>query len=285
MGGKDESKIDIRPSSIAGRWYDDNPHRLGLEIDGYISNATIPELKGDVIAVISPHAGYQYSGRTAGHAFRSVQGSARERVAVVSPLHAYHSAGLLTSGHQAYTTPFGKVEIDQEMLQTFEKLLFSQGLTITRITRDGEHSLEIELPFLQRTLKGDFKLLPLMARDHDPHTCQIVGKALAEILRPYSSLMVASTDLSHFYPQNIAHTFDEEMLRQISAFSPEGVLEAERSGRGYACGAAAVAVVLNAARELGANTVELLHYSNSGDETGDYSQVVGYGAAAILKRT
>jgi AmmeMemoRadiSam system protein B len=109
-----------------------------------------------------------------------------------------------------------------------------------------------------------------------------LGKALAETLRGKNHLLVASTDLSHFYDQETARKLDSEMLRRIESFSPEGVLEAERTGKGFACGRAAVAAVLWASRELGADTVRILNYATSGDVTGDYSGVVGYGAAAIL---
>jgi AmmeMemoRadiSam system protein B len=145
--------------------------------------------------------------------------------------------------------------------------------------------LEIELPFLQRALVSGFKLLPVMVRAQDPRISESLGKALAGALRNKNYALVASTDLSHFYDQETARTLDHEMLRQIEAFSPEGVFEAERTGQGFACGHAAVAAVLWAAKALGADTVKVLHYATSGDVTGDYSEVVGYGAAAVLRQT
>ena len=123
-----------------------------------------------------------------------------------------------------------------------------------------------------------------MVRAQDPHTAEELGKALASVLNDKNYVLVASTDLSHFYDQKTANRLDNEMLRQIEAFSPEGVFEAERTGKGFACGHAAVAAVLWASRELGADTVKILNYATSGDVTGDYSGVVGYGAAAVLKQ-
>ena len=110
-----------------------------------------------------------------------------------------------------------------------------------------------------------------------------MGKSLASILPGRSVLLVASTDLSHFYDQKTAETFDQEMLKRIGDFNPEGVIEAELSCRGFACGVAAVASVLWATRQAGANAVHILHHSTSAEETGDYGSVVGYGAAVILK--
>src|SRR5512135_239896 len=107
---------EIRPSPIAGAWYSDDPERLRQQIDQYLTEARLPDLPGQVIAVIAPHAGHRYSGRTAGHAFATIMGQDRELVAVVSPMHAPYPANLLTSAHRAYGTPLGPVRIDQEAL-------------------------------------------------------------------------------------------------------------------------------------------------------------------------
>jgi AmmeMemoRadiSam system protein B len=122
-----------------------------------------------------------------------------------------------------------------------------------------------------------------MVRSLDLPEAEVLGKALAAALRGRSSVLVASTDLSHFYPEPVAAQLDAEMLRQIGLYSLPGIFKTERSGQGYACGLGAVGAVLAAARELGADRVQVLHHSTSAEETGDYSSVVGYGAAAILK--
>jgi AmmeMemoRadiSam system protein B len=250
-------------------------------------------LPGDVIAVIAPHAGHRYSGAIAGYAFaalrsrtlRQAPDSAPDLVAVISPMHHPYAQPLITSSHDAYSTPLGTIPIDKSAVEELDTVLNSDlGIGLSAVPRDPEHSLEIELPFLQRALASEFKLLPIMVRAQDPRISEGLGKALANVLRDKNYALVASTDLSHFYDQETANRLDNEMLRQIEAFSPEGVFEAERTGKGYACGHAAVAAVLWAARELGANTVKLLNYATSGDVTGDYSGVVGYGAAAILKQ-
>jgi AmmeMemoRadiSam system protein B len=278
------ARSEIRPSPIAGMWYSSNPARLGAEIDRYLSEASLPPLQGKVVAVIAPHAGYRYSGRTAGYAFRSVQAQSPELVAVLSPYHDFHPNALLTSAHAFYNTPLGNVEVDRSAVQQINQALLSHHLPqLNEISSDHEHSLEIELPFLQRALKQPFRLLPLMLRARSPEILRQLGEILAEILSRQESLLVASTDLSHFYPQETACKLDQAMLEQIETFSPEGVLEAEAKGSGFACGAPAVAVVLWAARALGGERVVVLHHSTSADETGDPSSVVGYGAAAVLK--
>jgi AmmeMemoRadiSam system protein B len=275
---------DIRPSPIAGTWYSPDPEQLRQEINAYIDEATLPEIEGEVIAVVAPHAGYRYSGPTAGYAFRTVNGHDYDLVAVVSPYHQFHAKPLLTSAHQAYATPLGAVPIDKEALQILnDQLEKNRGEVPTPISYDGEHSLEIELPFLQCALKGDFNLLPLMVSGDNYSLAQEVGKGLAEVLRSRKSLLVASTDLSHFYAENVANQLDEEMLKTITALSTEEMIEAKRSGKGEACGLMAVVAVTVAALELGATKANLLHYSTSGQTSGDYQRVVGYGAVVFLK--
>jgi hypothetical protein len=158
------------------------------------------------------------------------------------------------------------------------------GYGLSAVRNDPEHSLEIELPFLQRTLAGPFRLLPVMVRDQSVAVARALGKALASVLAEKKAVMVASTDLSHFYSRQQADILDAEMLRQVEACDPEGVMQVEEEGKGFACGRSALAAVLWAAKDLGAETVQILNHATSGDITGDYSEVVGYAAAVITRQ-
>ena len=274
----------IRPSPLAGRWYQDNPKALALSVDQYLNQAELPELPGKVIAVIAPHAGHIYSGPVAGYAFAAVRAQTPELVAILSPMHQPAYEPLLTSAHSAYETPLGPVPVDTEAVAELDTRLKDRlGYGLTRVAYDQEHSLEIELPFLQQALGSEFKLLPVMVRSQAPKVCQELGATLAGILQGKNVLLVASTDLSHYYPQKDANLYDAEMLRQVEAFSPEGVFRTEKEEKGFACGLGALAAVLWAARELGGDQVRVLRHATSGDVTGDYSSVVGYGAAVVLK--
>ncbi|HEY9152307.1 MAG TPA: AmmeMemoRadiSam system protein B [Anaerolineales bacterium] len=286
------TSLRVRPSPIAGQWYERDPKALARSVDSYLNDAQLPELHGEVIGVVAPHAGHRYSGPVAGYAFaalrgqtlRHAQGGAPDLVAVLSPFHNVHSAPLLTSAYDAYATPLGAIPIDDISVQELDTLLKSAlGFGLTRISNDPEHSLEIELPFLQRSLKSQWKLLPIMVRAVEPRVSQALGKALAKILRGKNAILVASTDLSHYYDQETALAFDHVMLSKIEAFDPIGAFEAEQTDKGFACGLGALTAVMWACKELGANEVKILHHATSGDVTGDYSGVVGYGAAAILK--
>lgn len=269
---------ELRPSPIAGTWYEANPTLLARQIDGFIEKAKMPELKGEVMGVISPHAGYRYSGKTAGYAFRAVQGRSADVIAVVSPMHNYHPAPILSSAHSAYSTPLGAIAIDHDLLEDI-----ARQIPLTLVANDQEHSLEIELPFLQRALNGSFKLLPLMVRSGRLEDCELIGAALAKTLSGKKFLLVASTDLSHFYPLDQADAYDEVMLTCMANMDPLAMFKAEAENRGFACGLGAVASVIYAARALGASSVQILNHSTSANETSDPTSVVGYGAAAILK--
>jgi MEMO1 family protein len=275
---------DLRPSPISGTWYEGDPRRLTRAVDNYLDRAELPELDGEVLAVIAPHAGHRFSGPVAGYAFAAVRGRAPDLVAVISPMHQYFNRPLITSAHSAYSTPLGNVPVDFDAIKILEADLTKRlGFGLAQVVYDHEHSLEIELPFLQRALESNFKLLPVMVRSADPQISQMLGLALAETLRDKNALLVASTDLSHFYDQKIATKLDDEMLRQIETFLPQSLFETEAAGKGFACGLGALAAVLWAAKELGADQVKVLHHATSGDVTGDYTQVVGYGAAVVLK--
>ncbi len=276
--------LDLRPSSIAGTWYEGDPAALRRSVDHHLDHASLPPLEGELLGVIAPHAGHVYSGPVAGHAFAAVRGRRPQVVALLSPFHEYHPSPLLVTSHEAYETPLGAVPVDRELLQKLEaELQASGGMRLQSIARDREHSLEIELPFLQRALAAPFRLLPLMVRVMDPGASMALGSALVEALKDTDALLVGSTDLSHFYDQRTAGILDAEMLRQIEDFSIQGMFTAEYSGKGFACGLGAVAAVLWAARLMGADRVQVLKHATSGDVTGDYEKVVGYAAAAILK--
>jgi AmmeMemoRadiSam system protein B len=206
-------------------------------------------------------------------------------------MHYPYAEPLITTAHPAYATPLGNIPVHHQALQTLDGYLqqtLGEGLAF--VARDPEHSLEIELPFLQRALAGPFSLLPIMVRDQDEHTAKCLGQALARLflespeLAGKNALLVASTDLSHFYPQKMANQLDSEMLRQVQAFDPAGVIRVENEGKGFACGRGALAAVLWDAKGLGADRAQVLHHATSGEVTGDYDRVVGYGAAVFTRQ-
>jgi len=275
---------DLRPSPIAGLWYEGNPGALAATIDSYMDLAHLPKLDGEVVAIMAPHAGHRYSGPVAGYAFASVRGRSPDLVVIVGPMHHPYREPILVTAHAAYSTPLGSIPIDRQLVNRLDKILTDElGFGISPILEDPEHSLEILLPFLQQALIGNFNLLPIMLREQTPRVAEKLGHALAQVLHGKNCLLVASTDLSHFYNESKACSYDAEMLRQVESFSPQGVFQTEYNKDGFACGMGALATVLWAAKDLGADTVKILQHATSGAVTGDFNKVVGYGAAVILK--
>jgi MEMO1 family protein len=273
---------NIRPS-IGGHWYPHNTELLVQNLERYLLNAEVKKPDGKLYGIIVPHAGHMYSGQVAAHAFKCILGMDFDTVIVVSPSHFLPEGNIITTSHDAYQTPMGKVEIDRVLLNEIENRLkenFEEKLVY--VSKDPEHAIEVELPFLQYILKS-FRLVPIMIFNQSSEIASALGHSIAQVIANRNALLIASSDLSHFYPNRMARKFDEEMLKRIEAFDPEAVIQAEIMERGFACGRGAIAAVLYACRELGANKVKVLNYENSGEVTGDYDSVVGYGAAVIYQ--
>ncbi len=275
---------EIRPSPIAGTWYEANPKRLASQVDACLQKAILPDLPGQPVAIIAPHAGHRYSGPVAGYAFAAVRLLEPAVIAIISPMHHGYAAPLLTTAHAAYGTPLGTIPVERNLLHQLDQNLIQRlGFGLTPVANDPEHSLEIELPFLQRAVKTTFSLLPVMLRSQTIRTARALGEALAETLARENALLVASTDLSHFHDEKTANRMDAAMLKAVASFDPEQLYELEKQGKGEACGLGAIAAVLWAARALGGQTVQVLQHATSGQVTGDFENVVGYGAAVVLK--
>lgn len=275
---------DIRPSPLAGRWYPANPRRLAESVDGYIRKAQVPDISGKVAALVSPHAGHVYSGPVAGYAFKTIQDKPVSLVVILSPFHQFHPGAVLTTGHDAYQTPLGTVPVDRVSLAGVDEALRAQaGLGLTQVRNDGEHAVEILLPFFQRSLPEGFQILPLMIRDQDPALMQALGTVLADLVKDQGALLAASTDLSHFHPAGEARQLDQTVIDCIQALDPEGLYQAQHQGTGSACGLGPLAAVIWAAGLGGLVTPLILNYAHSGEITGDHASVVGYASAVLIR--
>ena len=278
-----EFKTTPRPSPISGTWYTGEPTALSNQIDFFINAAKVTEedIPGKVIGLVAPHAGHRFSGRTAGYAYKTIKDEKRDLVIILSPFHPFFPGDLITTIYHAYSTPLGEIPVDTESLVELGNALQKHDIPIHQISNDTEHSLEIQLPFLQRALREDFKLLPLMVRSRDENLLELTAEELLNIIKDRSFVVIASTDLSHFFPLDIAEVMDAEMLKQIKKMDPEGVLSVEKDGSASACGASAVAMMLWLTKKAGAKKTFFLNYSTSADATGDKTSVVGYASAVV----
>jgi AmmeMemoRadiSam system protein B len=275
MSRQSTSRANLRPSPIAGTWYPGTPEALAAMIDGFLANVPPQTVPGQLLGLVAPHAGYLYSGQVAAYAYRLLQGLSYPRVVVLSPCHDFYAGRFLVSARH-YMTPLGVVHVDNE---TVEKL--AAHLPITRLEHDREHSLEIQLPFLQRTL-GDFLLVPVMLQNQSWQDCQDLAEALDRVLGAERPLLVASTDLCHAHNYEQVRSTDAATLAAMEQGEAQHFWKTAGALQG-ACGFGAVTTVLLTAQRWGAEQVQILHRTNSGDVTGERGgYVVGYAAAAIV---
>lgn len=270
---------DVRKSPIAGSWYPGTPEALARDVDRYLNQVPAQTIPGVLVGLIVPHAGYMYSGPVAAYAYKLLEKRSFDVVAVVSPSHRAYYRGNAITEKRYYWTPLGTVPVDEELVTAL-----ARHAPVTRVPQDQEHSLEIQLPFLQRTLAEGWTLLPvMMGADHSLAASQVLGTGLAAVLKDRRALLVASTDLSHFHNEATAHRLDQMVLDRVNAFDPEGLAEALAANRCEACGGGPVVAVMLAAQALGATEARVLRYATSADVTGDRSNVVGYMAAALTR--
>ncbi len=235
-----ERTAGSRPAQLAGQWYPADARKLALGIDHFLDAARLEELDGEVVAVMAPHAGHYYSGPVAAYAFAALRGLSPDLVVIVSPMHQAYAAPFMTTAHDAFSTPLGDVPVDQEAIDLLDQHLVEQiGVNLTKIPRDAEHSIEIQIPFLQRVLKSPFKLLPIMLREQSAFMAHGLALALGRLLTDQafsagrSVLLVASTDLSHYYPQAAASMLDSQMLDQVEVFRSRGRHSYRRTRKGF----------------------------------------------------
>ena len=276
-----KGKPGIREPVFAGTWYPDNPGALRELIENYLDRASLRSQPGKLTAVIIPHAGYAYSGQVAAYAYRLVRQGSFQRVVMIGPSHRAAFRGASVSMQDGYRTPLGIVPVDRQ----FARKMLEQNNVVHWLPRAHaqEHSLEIQLPFLQ-TVIPDFRIVPIIMGEQDYETCLSLAESVAAMIGDSKgTLILASTDLSHFHNYSQAIVLDTAFIRHVESFDPEGLSQALAAGECEACGGGPAVTALLAAQKLGADRSEILHYANSGDVTGDHHRVVGYLSAAMTR--
>lgn len=274
------SKGSIREPAVAGMFYPGDRLTLDREVDALIKRVEVKKIKGELFGLISPHAGYIYSGYTAANGYRLLEGKSVQTVVIIAPSHREYFRGISVFSGFAYSTPLGILEVDTALRS---ELVRDGGVIEASLSgHREEHAIEVQLPFLQKVLV-DFKILPIVMGDQGRDFCVALGKRLGKILKERNALLVASSDLSHYYPYDVARKLDQVIINDVQEFREERLLEDLDSQRAEACGGGPIVAMLIAAKELGADEVEVLHYCNSGDVTGDKDGVVGYLSAAVMK--
>lgn len=275
--------MNIRRSIIAGSWYPGAPDTLRAQIKKYLDAAKKTDVDGRLLGIIAPHAGYMYSGPTAAYAYKNIRPENISTVIMVGPSHSAYFDGAAVYDSGAWETPLATTEIDFDLA----KKIISQDPKYIHDNfgaHSREHSLEIQLPFLQTVLKPGFRILPIMLFDHSLASCRRLARAIAQAIEERDDvLLLASSDLSHYHSDTEAKKLDQLVSDAVGEFDPELLAEDLAQERCEACGGGPMITVMLACRELGADRSKVFDYRTSGDVTGDRSQVVGYLAAGLYK--
>jgi AmmeMemoRadiSam system protein B len=285
--------VPIRKPAVAGSFYPKDAYTLRAAVDGFMARVAEPQVRGRIIGLMSPHAGYIFSGQVAAYAYREIKGRHYDTVVIIGPSHRVFLRGVSVGTWDAYETPLGRVPVNKDLVASLLDMQaffsFSEGAHIR------EHSVETQLPFLQRALQ-DFDIVPLVMGTSPMSDLEKISKALASVIKGKNVLLVASSDMSHYPTYRDAVEVDKRTLSIIETFNPEQVFRSETQAlnRGIEnlsttlCGLGSVVTVMNVAKELGANAAAVLHYANSGDVAyGGHKEkrrVVGYGAVAFYQR-
>jgi len=268
------SDQNIKKPNVSGQFYTSNPQKLTSEIDGYLDHVTDVPSDKDVKIVISPHAGYKYSGHVAAWGYKSVSNKKINTVVILAPSHHFALDGASVWEEGGYETPLGTVPVDAE----FAKKLIAADEKIVHKPEvfSREHSLEVQIPFLQRIFK-DFRIVPVIVGHTDYSTCEKIADGLKKVIGDREDvLIVVSTDMSHFYDDAAAKNLDRIALNTIKGKDPKKLFSLCKLRKTEMCGFIPVTISLIYAQKNGIDDVDILKYAHSGHVTGDMSSVVGY---------
>ena len=272
--------MGTREAAVAGTWYPRTATALAAAVDGHLGSADADgvQVRGDLVALIAPHAGLTYSGPVAAHAYRLLRDRRFDVAVLVGPSHFVAFDGVALYPFGGFETPFGVASIDAECASAI-----AAASPIVHERPDvhiREHSLEMQLPFLAH-LAPTTPIVPLLMGYQTAETAAALGDALATAVQGRRALLIASTDLSHYHDAKAAFALDRVVIDCVARFDADGLQAALSATPEHACGGGPMVAVMRAARGAGARDARILNYADSGDVSGDKSSVVGYLAAAL----
>jgi MEMO1 family protein len=269
----------VRKSAVAGSWYPGTAARIADEVEGYLAHAGPQQAAGRLVGLISPHAGLRYSGPVAAHGYSLLRGRSDLSVVLVGPSHRVAFEGSAVYAAGAWETPLGTIPIDERLAEAIVDP--RSGIVDDARPHRDEHSLEMQLPFLQHLVTG-LRLVPVMMGSQGRAEVEALAAALAKALRRHPGLLVASSDLSHYHPAAVANALDRKVVDDVERFDADGLMKRLEEAWGHACGGGPMVAVMKTARALGADRASVLCYADSGDAgEHDKGHVVGYLSAAL----
>jgi AmmeMemoRadiSam system protein B len=276
----------IRFSAVAGQFYPGEKEELNQMIDEFLKNAKVPKIEGEIFGILVPHAGYIFSGPVAAYSYKAIQGKKFDTVILIGDSHYEYFDGVSVWDRGEWETPLGRVKVDEELAKKI--LNFSKRFFVKDSAHLFEHSLEVQIPFLQKVLKN-FKILSLIFGSEDKDWKEL-AKSILKLMEKKKILIVASTDLSHYPPYEVAIEADKKTIEGILSSDPEKFKEKVENLKKFfpdvdtfACAQDTIKTILEISKNL-RGKAKLLKYQNSGDTIyGEKSQVVGYGAICFLR--
>jgi len=270
----------IRESIADGSFYPGDPDILHGQINEFLDNTESSDIE-NIKAIVCPHAGYIYSGQIAAYSYRQIAGKKFDSIFIIAPSHSEYFNFISIYNGNAYRTPLGLVYIDKERAKILADK--SSAIELSAYGHRDEHSLEVQLPFLQ-VLFEDIKIVPIVIGQQNSRNIKELGNAIGNLFKNENILIVASTDLSHYHPYDIAVTLDKKVEKLVNNFDPEKLMLEFLRNNAEMCGGGPVISAMIASKIMGANCSKILNYKNSGDVSGDRSAVVGYLSAAFYKK-
>lgn len=269
----------MKEPAVSGQFYPADKQSLQEMVNGFLSITEKSKAGGTLIALISPHAGYKYSGQVAAHGFRQIQGKDIRNIIILGASHrsAFRGASVYVKG--SFRTPLGDVKINEKLAQSF--LSEAADIRFYPEAFKKEHSIEVQLPFLQTVLK-DFTIIPILIGSPTKQTFDSLISRVTDMVDE-KTLILASTDLSHYHDYQQAVGMDHKIISAVERLSATEAGRVLENGEAEMCGALPVIITMEAAKRLGATHGVLFNYANSGDVTGEKEKVVGYASMGILK--
>ncbi len=271
----------IRRNTAAGSFYPADSEELTNQINRFLGRVE-PRDISNIRALISPHAGYLYSGQVAAYSYKQIVGSVYDSIIIIAPSHGeYFDFNSVYHGN-GYETPLGTVIVDKERAGKLADA--SQSIKISRSGHGQEHSLEVQLPFLQVVLGSNIKIVPVIMGNQSRENIIELGNTIGRLFSDDNILIIASTDLSHYHPYNRAVELDQYVEELIGSFKADQLLDDLIKDSAEMCGGGPVVSAMISSGLMGADSPMILHYTNSGDISGDKSAVVGYLSAVFYKK-
>lgn len=274
------SNFEIRQPAVAGVFYPAKKEELAKMVSEFIERAKVPQPEKNVVAVICPHAGYIYSGWVAGYSYAYIKNKKIKTVFILGDSHRMSFKGASVGFYKAYKTPLGEVPVNQAICK---ELLKHNFFCFKKEAHSVEHSIEVQLPFLQIAFKN-FDIVPILFGERNPEVSQKIAEILAKYVSP-QTIFIGSTDLSHYHTYEKARKLDSKTINVLQSVSGDLLFERLYRGEAELCAIGAITTLLYMCNIAGANKAVVLKYANSGDvPAGDKNRVVGYVAMAFIKK-